>query len=64
LLTASINSLQNAINTAWNARPQFWRLVMASGTPTPTDVREVLNLRVSAITVVKKLDNRYFDRAP
>jgi len=64
LLTASINALQNAINTAWNARPQFWRLVMASGTPTPTDVREVLNLRVSALTVVKKLDNRYFDRAP
>ena len=64
LLTASINSLQNAINTAWSARPQFWRLVMASGTPTPQDVREVLNLRVSALTVVKKLDNRYFDRAP
>jgi hypothetical protein len=37
---------------------------MASGTPTPQDVREVLNLRVSAFTVVKKLDNRYFDRAP
>jgi hypothetical protein len=64
LLTASITSLQNAINTAWSARPQFWRLVMASGTPTPTDVREVVNLRVSALTVVKKLDNRYFDRAP
>jgi len=64
LLTASVNSLQNAINTAWSARPQFWRLVMASGTPTPQDVREVLNLRVSALTVVKKLDNRYFDRAP
>ena len=64
LLTASINSLQNTINTAWSARPQFWRLVMASGTPTPQDVREVLNLRVSALTVVKKLDNRYFDRAP
>jgi hypothetical protein len=63
LLTASANSLQNAINTAWSARPQFWRLVMASGTPTPQDVREVLNLRVSALTVVKKLDNRYFDRA-
>ena len=64
LLTASTNALQNAINTARNARPQFWRLVMASGTPTPQDVREVLNLRVSALTVVKKLDNRYFDRAP
>jgi hypothetical protein len=64
LLTASINSLQNAINTAWSARPEFWRLVMASGTPTPTDVREVVNLRVSEFTVVKKLDNRYFDRAP
>jgi hypothetical protein len=63
-MTASINSLQNAINTAWSARPQFWRMVMASGAPTPTDVREVLNLRVSEFTVVKKLDNRYFDRAP
>jgi hypothetical protein len=37
---------------------------MASGAPTPTDVREVVNLGVSALTVVKKLDNRYFDRAP
>jgi len=64
LLTASVNSLQTVVNNAWNARPAFWRLVMASGAPTPTDVREVLNLRVSAITVVKKLDNRYFDRAP
>ena len=64
LLTASINSLQNTINTAWSARPASWRLVMASGAPTPTDVREVVNLGVSALTVVKKLDNRYFDRAP
>jgi hypothetical protein len=64
LLTASMTTLQNAINTAWSARPEFWRLVMASGTPTPTDVREVVNLRVSEFTVVKKLDNRYFDRAP
>ena len=64
LLTASINSLQNAINTAWSARPSSWRLVMASGVPLPTDVREVVNLGVSAFTVVKKLDNRYFDRAP
>jgi hypothetical protein len=64
LLTASITSLQNAINTAWSARPSFWRLVMASGVPTPQDVREVINLGVSAFTVVKKLDNRYFDRAP
>jgi hypothetical protein len=37
---------------------------MASGVPTPTDVREVVNLGVSAFTTVKKLDNRYFDRAP
>jgi hypothetical protein len=64
LMTASINSIQSSINTAWNARPAFWRLVMASGVPTPTDIREVLNLRVSAFTTVKKLDNRYFDRAP
>jgi len=64
LMTASINAIQNAVNAAWSARPTFWRLVMASGAPTPTDVREVLNLRVSALTVVKKLDNRYFDRAP
>jgi hypothetical protein len=64
LLTPSINTIQNAVSAAWSARPQFWRLVMASGTPTPTDVREVINLRVSALTVVKKLDNRYFDRAP
>jgi hypothetical protein len=64
LLTASINSLQNTINTAWSARPASWRLVLASGTPTPTDVREVVNLGVSAFTTVKKLDNRYFDRAP
>jgi hypothetical protein len=64
LMTQSINSLQNAINTAWSARPASWRLVMASGTPTPTDVREVVNLGVSAFTTVKKLDNRYFDRAP
>jgi hypothetical protein len=64
LLTASITTLQNAINTAWSARPAFWRLVLASGTPTPTDVREVVNLGVSAFTTVKKLDNRYFDRAP
>jgi len=64
LLTASITSLQNALNTAWGARPSFWRLVMASGAPTPQDVREVVNLGVSAFTVVKKLDNRYFDRAP
>jgi hypothetical protein len=64
LLTASITTLQNAINTAWSARPAFWRLVVASGAPLPTDVREVVNLGVSAFTVVKKLDNRYFDRAP
>jgi hypothetical protein len=64
LLTASITALQGALNTALGARPGFWRLVMASGVPLPTNVREVINLGVSETTVVKKLDNRYFDRAP
>jgi hypothetical protein len=64
LLNTSITALQGALDTAWSARPEFWRLVMASGVPLPTSVREVINLGVSAIPVVKKLDNRYFDRAP
>jgi len=64
VVTSTVNALQTVVNAVWNVRPAFWRLVMASGAPTPTDVREVLNLRVSAMTVVKKLDNRYFDRAP
>jgi len=38
LMTAAINFFQNAI-TSWQGLGQNWRLVMASGSPNPTNIR-------------------------
>jgi len=63
LMTAAINFFQNAI-TSWQGLGQNWRLVMASGSPNPTNIRPVIGLRVSDRVVFKKFDNRYFRRRP
>jgi len=39
-----------------------WNLVMASGRPNPTNIRQIIGLQVSEKIAVKKLNNRYFDR--
>jgi len=64
LLTAAQTSLQSTINTAFGQMPSAWQMVLARGAPNVQDVRRVVSLNVSPFTTVKKLDNRYFDRAP
>lgn len=65
LLTSSQrNNLQTHVNN-WvgaGALGTGWELVMAKGTPTPTDVRVVTGLTVERRVVVKQIGNRYFDR--
>jgi len=66
LMTAAINSFNNALSN-WSqqgALGQNWRFVMASGNPTPTNVRIVLGLSVVDRVVFKKVNNRYFRRRP
>jgi hypothetical protein len=60
LMTSAINYFNNALGS--NNLPQNWRFVLASGTPTPTNVRVVLSLSVVERVVFKKVNNRYFRR--
>jgi len=65
LTTSAVGALQGIINS-WAATGlgNEFRLVMASGVPTPTNVRPVASLQVSEKIVVKKYNNRYFRRNP
>jgi hypothetical protein len=65
LLPSAVTSYQNIINN-WRSvgLGNEFRLVMASGLPIPTDVRQVVNLQVSEKVVYKKYNNRYFRRNP
>ncbi|WP_205006399.1 hypothetical protein, partial [Escherichia coli] len=46
-----------------DVQPLF-QFVLASGEPLPTNIRNVIGATVVPYTTFKKLDNRYFDRAP
>jgi len=65
LLPTAVTFYQNVINS-WRSigLGNEFRLVMASGLPIPTDVRQVVNLQVSEKVVFKKFNNRYFRRNP
>jgi len=58
------NSFQTVINTWYTTTfpSSEWTIVLARGTPTPTNVRTVLGLQVSEKIAVKKVNNRYYDR--
>jgi hypothetical protein len=58
------NSFQTTFNTWFTTTfPQAqWNIVLARGTPNPTNVRQVISFQVSEKIAVKKLKNRYFDR--
>jgi hypothetical protein len=64
LTTSARNSIQTVFNT-WltTTFPQSeWNIVLASGRPNPTNIRQVINLQVSEKIAVKKVNNRYYDR--
>jgi len=65
LTSSSVGALQGIINS-WTSTGlgSDFRLVMASGFPTPSNVRSVVSLQVSEKIVVKKYNNRYFRRNP
>jgi len=65
LTTSAVGALQGLINSwvATGLGTEF-RFVLASGFPTPTNVRPVTGLQVSEKIVVKKYNNRYFRRTP
>jgi len=63
LTTSALNSLRNTINQWYQqGLGEFWRLVMASGNPNPTNIRPIGRLEVAERLVFKKLNNRYFRR--
>lgn len=63
LATNTLTALRNAINSWYQqGLGESWRLVMASGTPLPTNIRAIARLEVSERLVFKKLFNRYFRR--
>jgi len=61
----ALNAIRNLI-TSWaqTGLGELWRLVMASGSPNPTNIRPVGRLEPSERVVFKKLNNRYFRRRP
>jgi len=66
LTPAAITAFRNIISS-WlqgGGLTPRWRMVMASGTPNPTNVRPVIGLDPAEKIVVKKFNNRYFRRRP
>jgi len=65
ITTNAVNSIQSIINS-WRTVGvgSSFRLVMASGFPNVSNVRNVVGLQVSEKIVVKKYNNRYFRRNP
>ena len=55
------NSIQAAIGVLAGNFSANFEMVLARGTPTPTNVRRVNLIRVAEQTSHRKLDNRYFD---
>jgi len=65
IISSALNSIRSIINNwAQQGIGQEWRLVLASGSPQPTNIREVVRLEASERVVFKKLNNRYFRRRP
>jgi len=64
MTSAAVNTFQTIVGTWFTTTfPQNqWNIVLASGKPNPTNVRQVVGLQVSEKIAVKKLNNRYFDR--
>jgi hypothetical protein len=60
----AVNEFQNIFSSWFNSNfpSNLWAVVMARGRPTPTNVRTVVGFQVSQKMVIKKLNNRYFDR--
>jgi len=64
LTSTAVTNLQTIFGT-WLASTfpsQEWNIVMASGAPANPNVRIVTDFQVSQKIVVKKLNNRYYDR--
>jgi hypothetical protein len=65
LLTSNaVNGFQTVIGTWFttNFPNSEWNIVLARGTPNPTNVRQVVGFQISDKIAVKKLNNRYYDR--
>jgi len=63
IISSALTAIRSIINnwTQQGIGPE-WRLVLASGNPQPTNIREVIRLEASEKVVFKKLSNRYFRR--
>lgn len=55
------DNVEQALGAITNIFAPSIELVTARGSPTPTDVRRVVFVNVSELSVNRKLDNRYFD---
>lgn len=62
--SGAVSEFQNKFVTWFNSvfPSNLWSIVMARGRPNPTNVRTVVGFQVSEKMVVKKLNNRYYDR--
>jgi len=62
--SGAVAEFQNIFATWFNAAfpSNFWSIVMARGRPNPTNIRPIAGFQVSEKMVVKKLNNRYYDR--
>jgi len=60
----AVNEFQSILATWFNTTfpSQQWNMVMASGSPGSLSVRQITGFQVSERMVVKKLNNRYYDR--
>lgn len=60
----AVNEFQAIFGTWFNTTfpSQQWSLVMASGSPNSLNVRQIIGFQVSERMIVKKLNNRYYDR--
>ena len=60
----AVNEFQNVFGVWFNSTfpANQWTLVLASGPANAINVRPVLGFQVSERMVIKKLNNRYFDR--
>ena len=55
------NAIENALGQIVGIFAPSIELVTARGTPAPTDVRRIIAVNASELSVNRKLDNRYFD---
>jgi hypothetical protein len=60
----AVNEFQAIFGTWFNTTfpSQQWNVVMASGPPNSLSIRQIVGFQVSERMIVKKLNNRYYDR--